>query len=110
MTDEDRIRRLVAILPRLSTSQLVAIENIILQFMRPFSYTKNPASELISDCVLREFGDALRVHHCFSSEPFTKDKFEYALEKVCNLCGIPAARAPRGNAGHDLTISYIHFR
>jgi hypothetical protein len=58
MTDEDRIRRLVAILPRLSTSQLVAIENIILQFMRPFSYTKNPASELISDCVLQQPGAA----------------------------------------------------
>lgn len=45
----------------------------------------------------------------FSAEPFTKDKFEYALERVCNLCEIPAIRAPRGNPGHDLTIGGTAF-
>jgi len=59
---------------------------------------------LVSECVLREFGDTLRIHHCFSAEAFTKDKFEYALERAGNLCRMPAARAARGNRGHDITI------
>ena len=33
----------------------------------------------------------------------------YALERVLNLCGIPAALAPRGNPGHDITISGVRF-
>ena len=109
MADKDRITRLIAQLPRLSSSQILAIENIVAQFNRPFNFTRNPESDLVSECVLREFGDALRIHHCFSSEPFTKDKFEYALEKVCNLCDVPAVRAPRGNPGHDLTIASVPF-
>jgi type II restriction enzyme len=59
--------------------------------------------------VRREFGDVLRIHHCFSSEAFTKDKFEYALEKTCNACGLPARLARRGNRGHDITIRDASF-
>lgn len=102
--DHTRVTELAARLPRLSASQFVAIETIIGQFERPHDFKRNEASDLVSECVLREFGDTLRIHHCFSAEAFTKDKFEYALEKVCNFCEIPAERAPRGNAGHDITI------
>lgn len=109
MDTEDRIRRLIAQLPRLSTSQLLAIEGIVVEFQRPTDFSRNPKSDIVSDCILREFGDALRIHHCFSAEAFTKDKFEYALEKVCNLCQIAAVRARRGNPGHDITVSGIPF-
>jgi type II restriction enzyme len=104
MTDEVRIGQIAARLPYLSDSQLTAIENIIAQFERPVRFRRNRHSDLISGCVLQEFGDTLRLHHCFSSEAFTKDKFEYALAKVCNLCGMDATLARRGNPGHDITI------
>src|SRR6266404_4798694 len=61
-------------------------------------------SDIISDCMLGEIGDALRLHHCFSKESFTKDKFEYLMERSGNLCGIKAELATRGNPGHDITI------
>ena len=109
MNDEERIAWLVSVLPKLSSNQLVAIGSIISQFTRPYTFEPNPSSDLISDCALREFGDALRIHHCFSAEPFSKDKFEYALERVANLCGASAILAPRGNPGHDLTINGTAF-
>jgi type II restriction enzyme len=102
--DKKRIVDLAARLPGLSDSQFTAIEAIIAQFSLPFDFNRNPASKLVTDCVLREFGDTLRIHHCFSAESFTKDKFEFALEKVCNFCGIKARRSRRGNPGHDITI------
>ncbi|HEY7490420.1 MAG TPA: restriction endonuclease, partial [Candidatus Tectomicrobia bacterium] len=63
----------------------------------------------MNECLLQDFGDALRIHHCFSKEAFTKDKFEYALERVTNLCGIPSTLARRGNPGHDITINGMRF-
>jgi hypothetical protein len=46
----------------------------------------------------------LRIHHVFSAEPFTKDKFEYALVQVVKWRGVEASLAPKGNPGHDATI------
>jgi hypothetical protein len=79
------------------------------QFHKPANFQRSPDSDLINECVLQDFGDALRIHHCFSREAFTKDKFEYALERVLNLCGTPATLASRGNPGHDITISGVRF-
>lgn len=50
-------------------------------------------------------GDALRIHHLFSLEPFTKDKFEYATVAALRQIGVRAILAPRGNPGHDLTVN-----
>ena len=43
----------------------------------------------------------MRVHHCFSEEPFSKDKFEYVLVKTLKTSGRTASMAPRCNPGHD---------
>ena len=59
---------------------------------RPHRFERWDGSDVVTPCVLDDFGDALRIHHCFSAEPFSKDKFEYALERVLNLCGIAARR------------------
>jgi len=109
MIDAQRIEKLKERVAALSDSQFVTIENIIAQFDRPFAFHRNAESDFVSDCLLHEFGDTLRIHHCFSAEPFTKDKFEHALAKLCNLCGMPAALAPRGNRGHDITIDGVAF-
>jgi len=89
----------------LTEGQLEFVSTVVKQLKRPGTYTRNPESDLISDCVLQRFGDTLRIHHCFSAEPFTKDRFEYALESACTGCGTKASRAKRGNPGHDMDIS-----
>ena len=104
MTDADRIRHIVAQLPKLTAYQLDSIDRIITQLQRPKEFWRYAASDLITPEVLQDFGDALRIHHVFSAEALSKDRFEYALEKVLQERKISANRAPRGNPGHDITI------
>jgi hypothetical protein len=106
---ELRLRNLYESLHDLTEGQLGWVQTVVEQFHKPASFQRSLESDLINDCVLQDFGDALRIHHCFSREAFTKDKFEYALERVLNLCEIPAILAPRGNPGHDITIRGIPF-
>ena len=100
---------LIRSLRDLTDGQIGWIETVAEQFHKPASFQCSPDSDLINACVLQDFGDALRIHHCFSKEAFTKDKFEYAFERVLNLCGIPAILASRGNPGHDMTINGVRF-
>ena len=112
MTKKDtteRIESLIKALPRLTDGQIRWLESIVTQFQRPHKFTRLPKSDLIDDTILQDFGDALRIHHCFSQEPFSKDKFEYVLEQVLKANGIPAKRAPKGNPGHDMTIKKQQF-
>jgi restriction endonuclease SmaI-like protein len=106
---ERHLRQLYESLSALTDGQIGWVQTVVEQFQKPASFQRSPNSDLINDCVLQDFGDALRIPHCFSKEAFTKDKFEYALERVLNLCGIPAMLAPRGNAGHDITINGRRF-
>jgi type II restriction enzyme len=103
---DSRIHILFEDLKKLNSPQLEQIERIVRHFNAPFALIqKHPNSDIItSDNQLLDFGNVLRLHHCFSREPFTKDKFEYALEQVCNRHGIEAKLAPKGNPGHDITI------
>ena len=106
---ETHLRNLYTSLRDLTDGQIGWIETVVEQFHKPSSFQCSPDSDLINACVLQDFGDALRIHHCFSKEAFTKDKFEYAFERVLNLCKIPTALAPRGNPGHDITIRGVPF-
>jgi hypothetical protein len=106
---ELHLRHLYESLSDLTDGQLGWVQTVVEQFHKPANFQRSPTSNLINDCVLQDFGDALRIHHCFSREAFTKDKFEYALERVLNLCGIPASLASRGNPGHDITIDGVRF-
>ncbi|HEV2864674.1 MAG TPA: hypothetical protein VGX48_26985 [Pyrinomonadaceae bacterium] len=105
----ERINHLAGLLPELSESQLGWIEEIVGQFRRAHKYERDERSDLVSDCLLQEVGDALRLHHCFSREPFSKDKFEYLLERASNHCGVAAELARKGNRGHDITIGGVRF-
>jgi hypothetical protein len=104
-----RIRELAAALGGLSTYQLEWLEGVVNQFNLKPDLWREPKSELVTDCVSEMFGDALQIHHCFSREPLSKDRFEYAFERVLNHCGIPAQLASRGNPGHDITIAGERF-
>jgi Type II site-specific deoxyribonuclease len=107
---KERIARLSEALLQLRSSQLGWIETVVDQLGRPATFWRWESSDVVTPCVLDDFGDTLRIHHCFSAEPFSKDKFEYALERVLNLCGIPAQRVDsRTNPGHDITIGGQRF-
>ena len=106
----NRSENLIKSLSNLSDKQLQIIEGIVKQFDTPFiNINRNKDSDFITQEVLRDFGDVLRIHHSFSREPFTKDKFEYALEKILNENGIPSSLASKGNRGHDIVIGGKRF-
>lgn len=66
-------------------------------------------SDIATEAFLPRFGHILRTHHGQSAEPFTKDKFEYALADLMNRVGRKAELAPKGNRGHDLTIDGVRY-
>src|SRR4051794_874159 len=99
MDDDARRKSISERLAPLRSGQLEFIDRILTQLQRTATFTRDPKSDIVSECVLHEFGDVLRIHHSFSVEAFTKDRFEFALEKACNACKIPAARASRNNPG-----------
>jgi type II restriction enzyme len=104
---EKRLKSLAEGLRQLSESQFNWTEGVIKQFNQKPDLHRYPDSDLVTECVLEMFGDALQIHHCFSTEALSKDRFEYAFERVLNHCGIPAALARRGNPGHDITIKDV---
>jgi type II restriction enzyme len=111
MTPEDKkaqIKLLSEKLFALSSSQIGWVESIINQFSVTHLYNIID-SDVLDECMLESFGDALLIHHCMSKEPFSKDKFEYVLERVANFCGKSAQIAPKGNPGRDITINGISF-
>lgn len=88
----------------MTRSQLEWVQGVIAQFGLPHSFRRNPASDLVTEDVLERFGDALRIHHAFSRQALSKDRFEFALERALCLSGFTAALAEsRTNRGHDLT-------
>lgn len=106
---EDRIKRVVSLLPRLKESQIGWLEEIAKQLNRPHAFRRDDTSDFMSECLLEEIGDGIRLHHCFSKEAFSKDKFEYLMERAASLCGVEAQLARRGNPGHDITINGEKF-
>lgn len=109
MTREERIEHLISSIPSLSDFRLGLLDDIITVLEHPCDFSRNSNSDILSDKVLTDFGDILRVHHSFSREPFSKDKFEYALEKVLKHSDISATLASRGQRGYDITIRSQQF-
>jgi type II restriction enzyme len=93
-------------MPKLTLGQLHWIQRVVEVFGAEHSYTVN-RSDIFDEIVLRNFGDAMRVHHSFSAEPFSKDKFEYVLVTVLKISGRTAVMAPKGNPGHDITVDGV---
>jgi len=104
MTDDKRrlIELLVKAMPELTAGQLQWLQRVAHVFSADHDFRLSEA-DLFDETTLQNFGDAIRIHHSFSSEPFSKDKFEYVLVKVLKMSGHKAALAPRGNPGYDAT-------
>ena len=64
-----RVDRLAVALRELPEQQLALIESVVAQFRRPFLKVERlDQSDLVDARLLRDFGDVLRMHHCFSKE------------------------------------------
>ena len=109
MTRDERIQRLIAAIPTLANYRLQLIDKIVGAFAHPKDFRRSATSKLITAGVLEDFGEVLRMHHCLSREPFSKDKFEYALERILIEAGVVASLAPRGQRGFDIEISTEKF-
>ncbi|APO91514.1 hypothetical protein BJD11_17120 [Xanthomonas euvesicatoria] len=73
------------------------------------SYKLKNGVELLTQDIADDLGDIIRIHHAFSREAFSKDKFEYALERVQKIHNRPAQMASRGNKGYDIEIEGERF-
>ena len=102
------IESLVRSIPALTAGQLHWIRRVVSVFSADHTFILN-GSDLFEETTLQNFGDALRVHHSFSSEPFSKDKFEYVLVHVLKMSGHKAELAPKGNPGHDATVDGVQL-
>ena len=107
---EERIARIIRSLPKLTPAQLKSIDDLVEQFSRPYAnIDRNPDFHFLNDEIMTNFGDMLRLHHCFSKGPFSKDKFEYGLELAFRQAGYSAILAPTGNPTFDLTLEDQKF-
>ena len=102
------IESLVRSIPELTAGQLHWIQRVVSVYSAEHNFILNE-TDLFDETTLRNFGDAMRVHHSFSSEPFSKDKFEYVLVNVLKMSGHEAELAPKGNPGHDATVDGIQL-
>jgi len=104
--ENQRIQDLLAAVRDLTPGQITWLENTIRIFRFPHNF-EIFQDGLLDTSTLENFGDALRIHHSFSAEPFSKDKFEYVLEKVVNFDQHRAQLSSKGNPGHDITIDGV---
>ncbi|MGB6743378.1 MAG: hypothetical protein WBE38_06925, partial [Terracidiphilus sp.] len=68
----------------LTPSQVDLISAVIRQFRLPHDFRRHEKSDFVTQEVLSMLGDALRIHHAFSRQTLSKDRFEFALERSLN--------------------------
>lgn len=98
-----RIDGILSLIPQLTDGQLQWLADAIQVFSNPCRCTVH-SSDLFDKTAACNFGDALQIHHSFSAEPLSKDRFEYLLLKVLTLSHHKVSLTPRGNPGHDISI------
>lgn len=108
------LAHLLPLLEKLNDNQVGLVSDVAKQFMTPHKFTWAPfklrnGMDLMTQEIVDDLGDIIRIHHAFSREAFSKDKFEYALERVQKLHKRDAALAPRGNKGYDILVEGERF-
>lgn len=100
----ETITNLHKILPGLNSNQLKLVLDIINVLSEPFEKKFASNIWIFSIEIVDILADFVRIHHALSDEPFTKDKFEYALDRACKILGINSILPERTNPGHDIII------
>lgn len=106
--------QLTSLLAALNATQLALLTDVARQFTTPKAFAPgtcqlSSGAPLLTAPMVDDLGDIIRIHHAFSREAFSKDKFEYALERVQKAHARRAALAPRGNKGYDIEIEGERF-
>jgi hypothetical protein len=96
-------------IPRLSARQLAYLSGFVRALTRAIDVLRDTESDIVSAAFVESFGDIIRIHHCMSSRPVTKEHFERAFEQCARESGMQAELAARGNPGHDITINGVRF-
>ena len=105
---DQRIAKLTAAVRELREGQIYWVEKVT-DALASQSTTTLHQNDILDDTSALDFGDVLKIHHAFSAEPFTKDKFEYALVQVLEWRGKRASLATKGNPGHDVTMDGVRL-
>lgn len=100
----DSVEELIAKIDALSPRRRAAVEAMVDGFGHAVDVEINPASDFVTTDLAEAFGDVLRGHHLVSSEPFTKDKFEHALQRLLSEVDHVSVLSPRGTPGRDLDV------
>lgn len=103
-----RLKRLLSLIESFPENRLHWVEKVADILVCPHRFVLH-INDFISEPWFLSFGDSLMIHHAYSLEPFTKDKFEHALVSTARIVGIQADFAPRGNRGHDIVIKGDKF-
>ncbi|MDR3740111.1 MAG: hypothetical protein P4L40_13945 [Terracidiphilus sp.] len=104
----DHLDSLAPALAALTPSQIEWVAAVIRQFRLAHNFHRKDDSDFVTPSVLEMLGDALRIHHAFSRQALSKDRFEFALERSLKRAGIEAELvANRTNRGHDITIEGV---
>lgn len=103
---QDRVQALVEKLPSLTDGQLYWLERVLLVFESAHEF-QPIQDDFVNMDEVRDFGDAMRIHHSISDEPFTKDKFEYVLARVLRMSGHDVKLTGRVQRGHDISVDGV---
>lgn len=98
------IESLLAKVRVLPVEQLAIVDRLVQQLSKAVVFIGDTLLDPFSEQFSVVMGTMLRAHHAMSTQPFTKDKFEYAMVEALVACGIDARHAPRGLAGHDIQV------
>lgn len=91
---------------RLTDIQSEWLASVLEQFEKPARFHLNPASDFLNENAVQRIGEYLRIHHSFSRQALSKDRFEFALESSLKKAGFIAdLHESRTNRGHDITIN-----
>ena len=103
----EQVQTLVPDLAKLTSDQYAWIQQLVRSMILPLNSKRSPESDVTTDDKsMGLFFLYLVTHHTLSSEPFKKEKFEYAVEKIMGVLGRTASRpASRTNPGLDLTVN-----
>lgn len=107
----EQARALVPDIAKLSEDQFAWIRQLVSSMALPYNALRNPDSDVLTDDrTMGLFCLYLVTHHTLSAEPFKKEKFEYAIERIMSTLGRRASRPKsRTNPGLDLTVDGVRW-
>lgn len=107
LTDKEK-KELFDKLDSLTPAQQQLIKSAILGFGIPRKFWRDANSDLITQDMLDNLGNRLLSHHVHSSQPLSKDRFEFAFSEALNAASIKSELVKsRTNRGHDISINGV---